>query len=491
MLTLAVALCIMPLGANAQRVLSLEECRQLALENSNELKTARQKVEIAGYDKNIALANYFPKVSASGAYMYTDQEVKLISDERAQFMQNAGTVLQNDVAQKVTALMSDPDIIKKYMTDPAFQKMIAALQATDLATPINTIGQHITEALTLDMHNLCGAVVSVQQPVFMGGKIVASNKMAAYAQQLAESQCDQQQSQVIVDIEQAYWQIVSIAAKKQLAENYADLLQHMGSDVGALVEDGFATPADALTVKVKSNEAQMLLTKATNGLALAKMLLCKECGLPLDCDIMLEDEGLESVPAPALGEEMSDEQVYAARPEIRSLDLAKKIYDKKVAVTRADALPKVALTANYAVTNPSITNGFENKFGGFFSAGVVVNVPIFHGTELAQKTKKAKAEAALADIKMDDAKKMISLQVAQLRQQTAEAQEKLVTAQSNLDNAEENLRVATEGWQEGVIASSVVLQAQTAWLQAHSECIETGVELQMCSVKLAQAEGRL
>ena len=488
---IAAALCVLPTYAGAQQVLTLDECRQMAVENNNSLKTAQQKIKVAGYDRNIALANYFPKITATGTYMYTSRDWKLIDDDKAAEIQNAGTTLQNDVTNKMMQIMSDKDVMTKYMTDAAFKKLIDGLQTTDIATPINAIGQHITEALTLDMHNLCGAVVSVQQPVFMGGKIVASNQMAKYAEELAKSQYDAEHAQVLADIEQAYWQIVSIAAKKNLAENYADLLRQMGKDVDALVAEGFATPSDALTIKVKMNEAEMLYTKATNGLALAKMLLCKECGLPLDSEITLADETLDAIPVPQMSPVISDEEVYAARPEIRSLDLAKKIYDKKVAVVRADGLPTVAVMANYAVTNPNVFNGFQNKFGDFFSAGVLVNVPIFHGTEAIQKTRKAKAEAALTQYRLDDAKEMISLQVAQLRQQEGEALEKLTMAESNLENAEENLRVATAGWNEGMIASNVVLQAQTAWLQAHSEYIETGVELQMCSVNLAKAEGRL
>lgn len=488
---IAAALCVLPTYAGAQQVLTLDECRQMAVENNNSLKTAQQKIKVAGYDRNIALANYFPKITATGTYMYTSRDWKLIDDDKAGEIQNAGTTLQNDVTNKMMQIMSDKDVMTKYMTDAAFKKLIDGLQTTDIATPINAIGQHITDALTLDMHNLCGAVVSVQQPVFMGGKIVASNQMAKYAEELAKSQYDAEHAQVLVDIEQAYWQIVSIAAKKNLAENYADLLRQMGKDVDALVAEGFATPSDALTIKVKMNEAEMLYTKATNGLALAKMLLCKECGLPLDSEITLADETLDAIPVPQMSPVISDEEVYAARPEIKSLDLAKKIYDKKVAVVRADGLPTVAVMANYAVTNPNVFNGFQNKFGGFFSAGVLVNVPIFHGTEAIQKTRKAKAEAALTQYRLDDAKEMISLQVAQLRQQEGEALEKLTMAESNLENAEENLRVATAGWNEGMIASNVVLQAQTAWLQAHSEYIETGVELQMCSVNLAKAEGRL
>ncbi len=488
---LAGALAMLPLGAQAQQVLTLDECRQMAIDNSSSLKTAKQKVEVAGYDRKIAAANYFPKVTAYGAYMYADKDLKLISDETTAELTNAGTILQNDINDKLTQILSDPVIYQKVMTDPALQKLIGYAQATDIATPINAIGGQISEALTIDINNTAVAAVSLQQPIFMGGKILAANRMASYAQQLAKTQYGQEYSQVLVDIEQAYWQIVSIAGKKRLAEGYAELLHQMEKDTDALIAEGFATPSDALTVKVKANEADMMLTKATNGLALAKMLLCKECGLPLDSDITLADESLDRIPQPQMTQALSDEQVYEARPEIKSLELATNIYKSKVDIARSDMLPKIAVTANYIVSNPNLFNGFQKDFAGFMTAGVVVSIPITHGGEALNKTRKAKAEAVMTQIKLDDAKKMVSLQVAQLRQQEQEALEKLTTAESNLANAEENLRVATAGWNEGMIASNVVLQAQTAWLQAHSEVIETGVELQMCSVNLAKAEGRL
>ncbi len=485
------ALALLPVGAGAQQVLTLDDCKQMAEDNSNSLKTAKQKVEVAGYDRKIAAANYFPKITATGTYMYVNKDIKLISDETTTELSNAGTILQGQINDKLTAILSDQTIMQKVYTDPALQKFIAYLQNTDIATPINAIGSQVSQALSIDLNNTTAAVVSLQQPVFMGGKILAANKMADDAEQLAQTQYSQEHSQLMVDIEQAYWQIVSIAGKKRLAEGYADLLHQMEKDTDALISEGFATPSDALTIKVKANEADMLLTKATNGLALSKMLLCKECGLPLDSDIILADENLDRIPEPQMSPVISDDEVYDARPEIKSLALAQDIYARKVDIARADMLPTVALTANYAVTNPSVFNGFQKKYGDFFTAGVVVSIPLFHGGEALNKTRKAKAEAALTSIKLDDAKQMISLQVAQLRKEENVAREKLIAAESNLSSAEENLRVATAGWNEGMLASNVVLQAQTAWLQAHSDVIEAGVELQMCSVNLAKAEGRL
>ena len=107
-----------------------------------------------------------------------------------------------------------------------------------------------------------------------------------------------------------------------------------------------------------------------------------------------------------------------------------------------------------------------------------------------QKVRKAKAEAVLTRYQLEDAKEKITLQVTQLRRQQEEALEKLTMAENNLDSAEENLRTATVGFNEGVISSSNVLEAQTAWVKAHSEYIDAGVELQLCAVNLANAEGR-
>lgn len=484
-------LAVLPSRGYAQQVLTLDECKQLAIDNSSALKTAEQQVQMSKYDMKIAAANYFPKVTATGTYMYTNRNLQLISDEQSAQLSNAGTALQGELTNQLTAILSDPTIFAKVASDPALQKLVGYLKAADIATPINAIGSQVSDAFNIDISHSTIGVVSVQQPVYMGGKILAANKMASDANQLAQAQYDQQHSQVIVDIEQAYWQIVSIAGKQRLAQGYADLLHQMEKDTDALIAEGFATPSDALTIKVKANEADMLLTKATNGLALAKMLLCKQCGLPLDSEITLADETLDRIPQPEMTVALSDEDIYDARPEIKSLTLAQDIYARKVDIARADMLPTVALTANYIVSNPSVFNGYQKKFGDFVTAGVVVSVPICHGGEYINKTRKAKAEAQMYQIKLDDAKQMISLQVAQLRQQETEALEKLTTAESNLSNAEENLRVATAGWNEGMIASNVVLQAQTAWLQANSQVIEAGVELQMCSVNLAKAEGRL
>ena len=473
------------------QTLTLDDCRQMAVQESKTLSQARIETEMAGYDRKIAMANYFPKISATGAYVYNNRDVALLNEDQSNRLRNAGTNVQNAFWDY---LQGGADNIQGDLTREVATRLLEALRANpnlpDIATPINAIGQDIDNALHPNLHNIWVGAVTVQQPVFVGGKIVYSNQMAVLAQQLSEAKYDMKEADVLLDVDQAYWQIISIANKKKLAQSYMELLEEMEKDVQTAVNAGVSTESDLLQVRVKANEARMMLTKATNGLTLSKMLLCKRIGLPLDSAIVLADETLDVIPEPGRPVEKSLEDIYESRPETRSLTLATKIFDKKAKVVRADLMPTVALMGAFTVSNPNVYNGFQNQWqGGNLSAGVMVKIPITHGGEALFKYKKAKAEARLYQNQLDDAKQMITLQVTQQRKLFDEALQKVEMARSNLDLAEDNLRSARVGLDAGVIATNTVLGAHTAWLSAHSEYIDAGIELQMTAASLRKAEG--
>lgn len=486
------AVMMLPLYMSGQETLTLDQCREMAIKNNKALDQARTKVEMAGYDRKIARANYYPNISATGAYMYNQKSIALINDELSGKLTGTGTALHQQFTTKMTEILEGlaqlpggPELIQ----DPKVQALIGALSKGDISNAITALGTELDDLLHPDTHNMFLGAVSLQQPVFMGGKIVNANRMAKLAEELSRSQYDQEYQDLLITVDQAYWQVVSISNKKKLAENFADLLEKMEHDVNISVKEGVATESDALAIKVKANEANMMKTKATNGLVLAKMLLCKEVGIDLDTDITLADESLDAVPVPQMSPEKDLESIYQDRPETRSLDFAAAIYDKKMKIARADMMPKIALTANYMLTNPNLYNGFEKKFGGMFNVGVAINIPIFHGFEALQKTRKAKAEATLYVSKLDEAKELINLQVTQLRKQLDEALEKVEMAENNLKSAEENLRKASVGFEAGVVTTNTALAAHTAWLQAHSEFIDAGIELQITNANLQKAEG--
>lgn len=353
------------------------------------------------------------------------------------------------------------------------------------------MGQGLVDALRTDTRNLYAGTATLTQPLFMGGKIIAYNKITKYAEQLARSQHATGMQEVILNTDQAYWQVISLTNKKKLAESFLKLVQKLDEDVDKMVAEGVATKADGLSVKVKVNEAEMTLTQVDNGLSLSKMLLCQLCGLPLDTDLQLADQDMENLALPATYTESNIDLALANREELKSLELASKIYQQKVNVARSEFLPTVGLTANYLVSNPSLLNGFENKFRGMWGIGVVVKIPVFHWGEGIYKVKAAKAEANIARYQLEDVKEKVELQVTQSSYKVNEAAKKLAMAEKNMEKAEENLRYATLGFKEGVIPTSNVLEAQTAWLSAQSGKIDAQIDLKMSEIYLNKSMGTL
>ena len=467
-----------------QTLLSSDSCRALALANNKDLLISNEKINAAHYERKAAFTNYLPNFSATGTYMRNQKEFSLLNKDQKAALSGLGTNLAGPIQQAATQIAT---------AHPELAPLISSLSGElGAALPaLDQVGNSLVDALRTDTRNVYAGAITLTQPLYMGGKIRAYNKITKYAEELAQQQHQGGMQEVIMSTDQAYWQVISLVNKKKLAEGYLKLLQQLDSDVEKMIAEGVATKADGLSVRVKVNEAEMTLTKVEDGLSLARMLLCQLCGIDLSSPITLADEDMEDIPLLTTDTHFDMSTAYANRPEIRSLELATQIYKQKVNVTRAEHLPSIALMGNYVVTNPSVFNSFENKFKGMWNVGVMVQIPIWHWGEGIYKTRAAKSEARIAQYQLQDAREKIELQVNQAAFKVNEAGKKLVMSTKNMEKAEENLRYATLGFKEGVIATSNVLEAQTAWLSAQSEKIDAQIDVKLTEIYLKKSLGTL
>ena len=425
---------------HAQRMLTLEECRNLAIQNNKELQISGEKIKMADNEKKAAFTKYFPQLSANGAYMWNQKDINLL---------DMGA-LSSSLSSSLGGLAQLPMI-------------------QHLMSGVNDM-QH------LDVQNIWVGNVSLVQPVFMGGKIVNYNQITKFAKQLAESMNNLQLQDLIYKTDETYWQVISLVNKKKLADAYVDLLRKMDSDVTAMIYEGVATEADGLSVKVKLNEAEMAQTKVENGLALTRMLLAQICGLSLEEDLSLADEKLDNFPVETTQASADLNEAFMNRNELRSLDLTTKIYKRKERIALAEMLPNVALAANYFVTNPNVFNGFKNDFAGMFNVGVMVKVPLSGWWEGTYRRNSAKAETRIKTLEWQDAREKIELQVNQSVYKVNEAGKKLIASSRNM---------------EGVIPALNLMEAQTAWVSARSSLIDAQIEVKLTEVYLSKALGKL
>lgn len=489
-------------ATHAQRILSLDSCRALALRNNKQINIAKLKRSVAANTRKAARTQYLPKVDAMAGYEFTSRQISLLNDAQKTRIGNIGTLglqqggsgLADAIGSQMTSLVQQGTLTaaQAQQLGGLMQQMGSGPVAQYLGHMGNAIGQEIVKALDTDTRNMFGGAVMVRQPLYMGGAITAANRMADIGEEMTGNELSLKTQSTLYGIDQAYWTVVSLKQKQQLAKSYRALVQRLDDDVHKMIREGVATRADGLRVDVKVNEADMQLTQVEDGLSLARMLLCQLCGLPMDEDITLADESrdhIDTTTAQALS--YMPDSTLSSRPEVRILQNAVALSQQTTKLVRAAYLPHVALTGGYMISNPNVFNGFQKRFSGVWNVGLLVQVPVWNWFEGTYKVKAAKSATSMLQMELSEAREKINLQIAQSRYKMTEAQKRLDMAEKNIKSAEENLRCAQVGFREGVMESTDVMAAQTAWQLAQSQKIDAEVEVKLSSVNLKKALGIL
>ena len=472
-------LVLLPLSGECQRVLTLDSCRAMALRNNKQMGVAKMKQEVSANLRKSARTKYLPHVSALGGYVWMSREISLLDNDKKDALNNLGTNAAASLSSSLGTIASQ--------LPPATQAKIAQDMA-QFTGALNQTGQGLVNALRTDTKNMFAGAIMVTQPVFMGGAITAVNKIADINEEMAANSLEMKRQGTLYNIEQAYWQVVSLRHKQKLAESYVALVKKLKDDVQKMIDQGVAIKGDGLSVGVRVNEAEMALTQVTDGLELSKMLLCQLCGLPVDEKITLADEESENL---SMTQNSLNSLNYDNRPELKVLQNTVNLSEQTTNVLKAGNLPQVLVTGGYALSNPNTFNGFEKKFGGFFNLGVLVRVPIWNWGDVKHKVRASKGATAIANLELDEARELIELQVNQSNFKVKEAQKKLTMAQSNVANANENLRMANLAFKEGTASFTTVMEAQTAWNLAQSQKIDAEIGVKLSEVELQKALGIL
>ena len=457
-------LATMATSASAQQsVLTLDSCRQMALGNNKTLTASKVQRTMAEQPRKAARTKYLPHLDVVGGAIFSSKEISILNNTQKSTLKNIGTNIGGMLG------ISDPKV----------------------TGTLDKIGQDVTDAFRTNNRQMYMVSAMVTQPVYMGGAITAANRIAEISETMAANKEEASRQTILHDIDQTYWTVISLRHKQKLADSYLTLVKKLDSDVAKMIKEGVATRADGLKVNVKVNEAEMQVTQVEDGLSLAKMLLCQLCGMPTESNITLADENSESIgigDAVAIGDTA---QAIDHRPEMNMLQNAVDLSKQATKLVRSAFLPQVLVAGGYLMTNPNLYDGFTKKFAGVWNIGLMVRIPVWNWMEGTYKVRAAKAATTIAQLEMDDTREKIGLQVSQSNFKLNEAYKKLAMAKKNVEKAEENLRCANVGFKEGVLQTTDVMEAQTAWMQAKSQKIDAEVDVKISQVNLKKALGIL
>ena len=434
-------MCLPAFGQEqGERPLSLQDCRRLALEYNEKIKTADNAVEKARLDRQIAFAQYLPKVDGSLTLVHT--------------------------------------------------KNIDLLNQDFLGLQLQTRGTYM-------------AGISLTQPLYVGGQITSANRLARIGQTVSEEQQRKTRMQVIADVDNAYYTLIAVHSKVQMLEAYAWQMQELYDQVKLATSVQMATENDLLRIATKQNEVSYQLQKARNGEQLCGWALANVIGTDFEQTIIPTDTIFDSQSSTQNSQFSGLSEDFSNRPDLLLLQQQVKANEVLVKKARSNYLPTVALVGRYShydnlklkggLTLPDIGSlGIShNMSGGNPMALLSVSLPIFHwGAEL-KKVKKAKLDLSDAMLQLQQNERGMRVEVHKAVQNVIDGQRMVETATVGRQQADENLRVMRQKYDNQLCTMTDLLDAQSQWQQARSNLIEAQTQQKIYETEYLRVTGRL
>lgn len=445
-----IILLFIPYILISQEKLSLEKCRQMALEHNQKVKIASEEEQTARMLRKATFTEFLPNFNFLGTYQRLSEKFLIRTPQIDLDLSNV-----------------NPTILP-------------------LVEPLSHVAP---QDMRLGKLNNMIFNVSVFQPIFMGGKIRNLYKSAKEAEKMSKSNLVLEKSEIIAKTDEYYWKTVSMTEQFLLAKRNKETVERFRYDVENIHKEGIITKADLLKVKVKSNDAELKLLKATNGLKLYTMALCQVIGLPLNTQIVLTDTAIDVILTNT--NENDTKKFLANRPEISMLENSLNISSNNVKMMFSRFLPDIGLTANANTMNPNPYNNMEQEFGFGWNVGITCAIPIFHWNNRGYTYRAAKHQKRISELKLDEAKELISLQIQQAIFKLEESAKKIELTAVSMSQSEENLKIITDNFKEGMSTTAEVLEAQTLWHQSYYDNIDAKAEYRINQTNYLKVTGKL
>ena len=410
----------------AQEKLSLAQCREMALKYNKDMAAANKQTEAARLMSLSYKANFFPNFTANGTGIYSTADGSL------------GVPGGN---------------LPVFLPNPATGELVSS-------------GFAYFPGLNLDykVGTVYSGGVQVEQPLYMGGKIRAAYKMSLLGKEMAHLNEALTTSEVILNTDKAYVQLVKAKEMKKVAEKYHALLTELSKNVKSAHRHGMKPQNDVLKVQVKLNESELSLRKADNALRLASMNLCHYIGRPLTAQIDISDDFPEV------------EQEWKVQ---------------EVKLNRSELLPRIGVRGSYDYLHGLEVNDETLMKKGAFSVFLNVSVPLFHFGERTNKVKSAKVKLEQARLEQENANEKMLLELMQAANNLDEARLETELSERSLEQAEENMKVSGKQYEVGLETLSDYLEAQVLWQQAYQTKVDAHFQLYVNYVAYLKAAGQL
>ena len=418
---------------NAAMELTLSQAIDLALKQNRSLKMSQLAVVDSEQKKNIARADYFPRIkNESTAFHITE-----------------------------------------------IQQLVIPEGALGVGNPAKTavIGQGTFTAYT--------SGTGLSQPLTQMFKIHQENRAATADINSAKIQVNQAEHDIALKVRQLYYGILIAQLEREAAKQQEDVAQVKLQENTSSVEQGSAMEVVAL-----ESHAALLGAKQT---VLTQNLQIRDLtfelnhllGLPLNTQLQLKEEpsvAAGSIPA-------RDECVRTAReqsPEIRVAQQAVEKAKAELGAAKDAYIPDLSGFARYSYQ--SGIPFFVHNFGTF---GVVFTYELFDGGRRNAEIKESRTMLSKAELNLANVEEEVTVQVEIAYDKVEQMQSLVTVAEEVLKARTEAARVAERQVEQNEALASASAEAAAKTSSAKASLLEANLGLSLAQGELKRAMGEI
>lgn len=300
---------------------------------------------------------------------------------------------------------------------------------------------------------------NLTQPLFYWGKLGTAIDIAKMGEREATFAFTTSELEVLHGVAKAYLGVLSAQAEREVIETRRKTAEQFVSDVKAKLEAQSATELDRLRAESELLAVIPESLQADAQVKRAVEVLNGQLGLDPKAPLVLAPLGLpEAGPKP----------VGTERSELAQLKQQEAMYRANETIITSDLRPKFDLSASYGYQAGKSDNLFKEPYDTW-KVSVTMKFPIFDG--LRSSGKRAQNTAQLEQVKQArvDRERSVAIEQSTADRELEKAIALDEAARKAHDAALEALRMSRESFEQGLITSLDLLQAERAERQAESQ----------------------
>lgn len=312
-------------------------------------------------------------------------------------------------------------------------------------------------------------------------------KFALTAADLANSQTMQD---VILQVEQDYYQVLGLQALRDADEQNVKDAQTSLDAARQRKNSGLATIGDVYQAEAALAGAQLALQQTEGNLAVARGQLAVTAGYGANSKLTLAP--WQPDVAPQLPDQDITtllEQARQARPALLAAKAREQQAVASLEATRGKGLPSLSLNAN-AGRNTSVL-GDTRTSADSYNAGVTLSVPLFAGFADQAAEHQAQAAVDVAQATTLQLQQQVELEVWQAYQNVHTAAATLTTTDAQLKSARQAADVTAARYQSGLGSILDTLTAQATLANARVQQVQARLNWFAALAALGHAVGGL